>query len=87
MVILRGGLFLMSEVPLYKACSLSASKRRGNNLKGLMNFYLKAKANCFFDCLACAMFALRRHGERDSRVSGRACAFSPSILVFTQHAT
>ena len=42
MVVLGGGGFLISEVPLYAAAAI---ERRGKNLKGVKVVYLEAKTN------------------------------------------
>jgi hypothetical protein len=49
---------LMAPTTIYRR----AAARRGNNLKGLKDFFLNAKAESGLDCLICAVFARQQLG-------------------------
>ena len=44
-MVLGGGLFLMSEVPLYCSCPAAAERRGNDNLKGVEDLLLVHFAN------------------------------------------
>ena len=43
--------------------ALAAAERKGNDLKSLKGFYLKATPESGFECLGCAEFTLKRRGR------------------------